>query len=101
VDLLEMDVVFVVGRGGLLVFVEGFLDDGEGLAGSGLSGFQPFRLEVFLKERRDLGVELCAEVAQCRTVIVGGNRLLVLRIVESRLRHSDGVVTGSISEDFG
>jgi len=93
---------FSGGRGGgLLVSVEGFLDDSEGIAGSGLSGFQPFRLEVFLKERRDLGMELCAEVAQCGVVIVGGDRLLVLRIVESGLRHSDGVVTGSISDDFG
>lgn len=73
------------------------MDDSEGTAGSGLSGFQPFRLEVFLKERRDLGMEVCAEVAQCGIVIVEGGRLLVLRMLEGRLGHSDGAVAVSIS----
>lgn len=94
-----MDMVLWWGEG-LLVSVEGFLDDGEGAAGLGLHGFQPLRLDVFLKERRDLGMKLYAEVAQSGNVIVGGDRLLVLRMLEGRSCHSDVVVTGSISGGF-
>lgn len=77
------------------------MDDGEGMADLGLNGSQPFRLEVFLKERRDLRMEPCAEIAQCGVAIDRGDRLLVLRLLEGRLRHSDGVVTESISQGFG
>ena len=82
---------------GVLIFVQGFLNDGERAAGLGLDGFQPFRLDVFLKERRDLRMELCAEFVERGSFAIGNGRLLVLRMLEGRLRHGDGEELGSIS----
>ena len=51
------------GEGGfdILVSPQGFLDDAEGDAGLSLDALQPFRRDVFLKERVNLGAEGGAE----------------------------------------
>ena len=74
-------------RGGGLVSVEGFLDDGKGAARLLLRCFQPFRLEVFLKERGDFVVQLCAEGAEWGRVAIGELRLLLFLLLRGRLCH--------------
>ena len=57
---------------GVLVVIQGFLNDGERLPGLVLYRLQPFRLDVFLKERSDLTVELRAQFSKRGAVAIRG-----------------------------